>query len=72
MTMKNAVFWDVTSCGSCKSRRVGGTDPVHRQGDNQELARRVLQFLVAANVAPNFLIHSNDDGGDTSFRSVSF
>jgi hypothetical protein len=24
MTMKNAVFWDVTSCGSCKDRRFGG------------------------------------------------
>jgi hypothetical protein len=23
--MKNAVFWDVTPCGSCKSRRFGGT-----------------------------------------------
>jgi hypothetical protein len=23
--MKNAVFWDVTSCGSCKNRRFGGT-----------------------------------------------
>jgi hypothetical protein len=23
--MKNSVFWDVTPCGSCKNRRVGGT-----------------------------------------------
>jgi hypothetical protein len=23
--LKNAVFWDVTPCGSCKNRRVGGT-----------------------------------------------
>jgi hypothetical protein len=23
--MKNAVFWDVTSCGSCKNRHFGGT-----------------------------------------------
>jgi hypothetical protein len=23
--MKNALFWDVTPCGSCKSRRFGGT-----------------------------------------------
>jgi hypothetical protein len=22
---KNGVFWDVTSCGSCKNRRFGGT-----------------------------------------------
>jgi hypothetical protein len=24
-TMKNVVFWDVTTCGSCKNRRFGGT-----------------------------------------------
>jgi hypothetical protein len=23
VTMKNAVFWDVTPCGSCKNRRFG-------------------------------------------------
>jgi hypothetical protein len=23
--MKNAVFWDITPCGSCKNRRFGGT-----------------------------------------------
>jgi hypothetical protein len=23
--MKNAVFWDVTPCGSCKNQRFGGT-----------------------------------------------
>jgi hypothetical protein len=25
VTMKNGVFWDVTSCGSCKNRCFGGT-----------------------------------------------
>jgi hypothetical protein len=25
VTMKNAVFWDVTPSGSCKNRRFGGT-----------------------------------------------
>jgi hypothetical protein len=25
VTMKNAVFWEVTPCGSCKNRRFGGT-----------------------------------------------
>jgi hypothetical protein len=24
-TLENGVFWDVTSCGSCKNRRFGGT-----------------------------------------------
>jgi hypothetical protein len=35
---KNAVFWDVMPCGSCKNRRSGGT------------YRSVLQLLVTANV----------------------
>jgi hypothetical protein len=25
VTMKNAVFWDITPCGSCKNQRFGGT-----------------------------------------------
>jgi hypothetical protein len=25
VTMMNDIFWDVTPCGSCKSRRFGGT-----------------------------------------------
>jgi hypothetical protein len=25
VTMKNAVFWDVKSCGSCKNRHFRGT-----------------------------------------------
>jgi hypothetical protein len=25
VTVKNGVFWDVTSCGSCQNRRFGGT-----------------------------------------------
>jgi hypothetical protein len=32
VTMKNGVFWDVTSCGSCKNRRFGGTQRLHLQG----------------------------------------
>jgi hypothetical protein len=25
VTMKKGVFWDVTQCGPCKNRRIGGT-----------------------------------------------
>jgi hypothetical protein len=32
VTMKNGIFWDVMSCGSCKNRRFGGTWHLH-QGD---------------------------------------
>jgi hypothetical protein len=28
--MKNAIFWDVTPCGSCKNRRFGGTSVLTR------------------------------------------
>jgi hypothetical protein len=33
VTVKNAVFWDVTPCGSCKSRRFQGMYGLHHQGD---------------------------------------
>jgi hypothetical protein len=33
-TLKNAVFWDVTSCDSCKNRRFGRTYRFHNQGEN--------------------------------------
>jgi hypothetical protein len=33
VTMKNAVFWDVTPCGSFKNRRLGGTYRLHHLGD---------------------------------------
>jgi hypothetical protein len=38
--MKNGVFWDITPCGSCKSRRLGGL-------------RSVRRLLVAASVVPS-------------------
>jgi hypothetical protein len=31
VTMKNAVFWDVTKCGSCMNRRLVGTCKLHHQ-----------------------------------------
>jgi hypothetical protein len=36
VTVKNAVSWDMTSCGSCKNRRFGGTWRVHHQGDKNQ------------------------------------
>jgi hypothetical protein len=32
--MKNAVFWNVTPCGSCKNRRFGGTYLLHYHVEN--------------------------------------
>jgi hypothetical protein len=33
VTMRNAVFWDVKPCGSCKSPHFGGTKCFHHRGD---------------------------------------
>jgi hypothetical protein len=33
VTMKNAIFWDVTPYGSCKNQHFGGTYCLHHQGD---------------------------------------
>jgi hypothetical protein len=59
--MKNAVFWDVTECGSCKNKRFGGKHRIHHQGDKNRCVRNnviifllsALRFLVTANVVPS-------------------
>jgi hypothetical protein len=33
MTMKNGVFWEVTPCGSCKNRRLGGNYRHRNKGE---------------------------------------
>jgi hypothetical protein len=38
-TLKNAGFWDVTLCGSCKNRRFGGTYRLHHPGEKNRRAR---------------------------------
>jgi hypothetical protein len=34
--LENAVFWDVTPCGSCKNRRFEGTWRLHHQGEKNQ------------------------------------
>jgi hypothetical protein len=41
VTMKNAIFWDVTLCASCKNRCFRGTYCLHHQGDKNRRARKV-------------------------------
>jgi hypothetical protein len=44
--MKNCVFWDVTPCGSCKNRRLGGTWRLLHQGDKNRWTRNnTIQIL---------------------------
>jgi hypothetical protein len=47
--MKNAVFWDMTSCGSCKNRRFRGT--YHHQGDENKQARNVSSKQLPSHTA---------------------
>jgi hypothetical protein len=72
--MKNAVFWDVTPCGSCKNRRFGGKYCLHHQSKENHRARInisiVLQLLFTANVVPSSVICHPNDGGDMFLRNV--
>jgi hypothetical protein len=44
VTVKNVVFWNFTSCGSCKNRHFGETNRLHHRGDSNRRARNnVLQ-----------------------------
>jgi hypothetical protein len=40
VTMKNAVFWDVIPCGSCKDPSYGGTYRLHHKGDMNRWTRK--------------------------------
>jgi hypothetical protein len=39
MVHKNAVFWNVTTCDSCKNRRLGGTYRLRLQAEKNKRAR---------------------------------
>jgi hypothetical protein len=43
--MKNAVFWDVTPCGSFKNQRFGGMQRINHQVDKNLRARNVSSNL---------------------------
>jgi hypothetical protein len=42
VTMKSAILWDVTPCGSCKNRSFAGTYRLHRQGEKNQRAGNCL------------------------------
>jgi hypothetical protein len=48
VTMKNAVFWDITPCGSCKNWHFRGMYCLHYHNG--------LQLLVTAGIIPSSLI----------------
>jgi hypothetical protein len=43
--MKNAVFWDLVSCGSCYKRRFGGKCRAHLQGRKNPRDRNNVSIL---------------------------
>jgi hypothetical protein len=45
VTMKNVIFLDVTSCGSCKRRHFGGTYRLHLQSENNQRTRNSLSVV---------------------------
>jgi hypothetical protein len=60
-SLKNGVFWDVMSCGSCKNRRFGGT-----------YLHSMRRLLVTASVVPSSPIFFHPDEGAAKFlRNVS-
>jgi hypothetical protein len=64
--MKNAVFWDVTPCGSCKNRRFGATYRLNIQSGKNQRAMNIvsnnnfmLQLLVTGNAVHSSLLLFN-------------
>jgi hypothetical protein len=54
--MKNAVFWDVIPCGSCKKRHFGGKYRFHHQDDKNRRTRKDVSLLHTGKVIPSSLI----------------
>jgi hypothetical protein len=59
VTKKNAVFWDITLCGSCKNRRFGTTYQLYHQDKESQRARNNVSsnfpVTVTADVVPSSL-----------------
>jgi hypothetical protein len=56
VTMKNAIFWDVTPCGSCQKQCFGESYRFYCQGDKNLFLCSMLQLLVTANLVPSLPI----------------
>jgi hypothetical protein len=61
LMFKNAIFWDLMLCGSCKNRHVGGMYRPHLLGEKTQcivFLHSVLQLLVTGKIVPTSLILS--------------
>jgi hypothetical protein len=56
--LKNAVFCDVTSCGSCKNRCFGATYRFHHKVENNQRVRikLAIQTAFAVNVPSSLIL----------------
>jgi hypothetical protein len=62
--LKNAVFWDVTPCGSCKNRRFRGSYRLHMT--------RIGELRTALAVTSNRSTQQRNTFSETSVRTKSF
>jgi hypothetical protein len=44
VTMKNAIFWDVMPCGSCKNQSLRGMQRLHPQGERHSISSQGASF----------------------------
>jgi hypothetical protein len=70
VTMKNAIFWDMTLYGSCKNQRFSGTYHLHFQGQkHQHTAKKrssktsVLTRAIQRHIPENGVLHVTDVSG---------
>jgi hypothetical protein len=67
--MKSAVFWYVTSCGSCMNRRFGRTYRLHHEARENKRARNVSTNVVPSSPILFTLIMKAMRSSDTSDRA---
>jgi hypothetical protein len=64
VTMKSAVFWDLTPCRYCVNRRFGGTYRLHLQGRKiRERGISVSRWLQTEPPVGNTQLYKNRKGG---------
>jgi hypothetical protein len=57
--MKDAVFWDMTPCGSCTNRHLGGTYRLHLKGNETlDLLQHAARMYLTTD-GEESLLHGN-------------
>jgi hypothetical protein len=56
----NVIFWDVSSCGSCKNQHFRGTCCLHLQGDcdtSQKTTFLIVTTVKTSNLTTLYIVH---------------